>query len=396
MGETILVVDDSRSIRSIIVDTLREKGYDCREAADAAGALALLAAGEFSLVLSDIVMPGQSGEELLQEIHTWYSDTFVIMLTSVADTETAMRCIHLGAVDYLIKPFTIERLCVTVRNVLEQRRLFLEQRSHEVELERKVREQTEQIRQAIIEMALVTKEMEIARAIQSALIPQYFPYTDHLTFATLYRPAGHLGGDYYDIFSRGDGILDVVIADVAGHNVGSALIVAEIRGALQGQHATTSHGCSEMLAMLNEALYDDLTRAELFVSMFYLRFDERTGNICYASAGHNPQLLIRCDGTLEELDTEGMIIGVLPEVAFEEKSLAFATGDSLLFFTDGLVEAENVAGEQFGTERLAGALATAPWGNPGTTLRHLLGAMDEFLSGVPFKDDLSIVVATAR
>lgn len=395
MADRILVVDDSRAIRSVLVDTLRESGYDCSEAADASCALDLLAAGEFSLVISDIIMPGQNGEELLQEVRTRYRDTFVIMLTSISDTETAMRCIHLGAVDYLIKPFTPERLIVTVRNVLEQRRLFLVQRAHEEELEQKVREQTAQIRQAIHEMAMVTKEMEIARAIQSALIPQSFPSSEHLSFVTLYRPAGHLGGDYYDVFRRGDGILDVVIADVAGHNVGSALIVAEIRGALQGQHAAAQRSCAEMLALLNEALYEDLSRAELFVSMFYLRFDERAGSISFASAGHNPQLLIRGDGTLEELVADGMIIGVLPSVAFEEKRLPYTAGDRFCLFTDGLVEVENRNGEQFGPERLAFALASAPANDSCAILRHLLGVVEAFIDDMPFKDDLSLVVATA-
>lgn len=396
MNESILVVDDSRAVRSVIVDTLREIGYACSEAADAAAALDLLTADQFCLVISDIIMPGQSGEELLREIRSGYRDTFVIMLTSISDTETAMRCIHLGAVDYLIKPFSTERLCVTVRNALEQRRLFLEHRNHEEELERKVQEQTAQIRQAIHEMAMVTKEMEIATAIQSALIPRQFPSTGILDFAAIYRPAGHLGGDYYDLFSRGDGILDLVIADVAGHNVGSALIVAEIRGALQGQHTADQRGCAEMLSLLNEALYEDLSRAELFFSMFYLRFDERSMTISYASAGHNPQLLLRADGSMEELAGEGMIIGVLPEVAFEEKTVSFSTGDRILLFTDGLLEAENIEGELFGTARLAEAIAAAPEGEPAVILQYFLVELERFVSGSPLKDDLSVIVALAR
>lgn len=395
MGEKILVVDDSRAIRMVLVDTLRGDGYDCNASVDAITALEALEADEYSLVICDIIMPGRSGIDLLQDLREQYPDTFVIMLTSVSDTETAMRCIHLGAVDYLIKPFTTERLIVTVRNALEQRRLHLIQRAYEQELERKVREQTEQIKQAIQEMAMVTKEMEIARAIQSALIPQYFPSNAHLSFATLYRPTGHLGGDYYDVFSRGDGILDVVIADVAGHNVGSALIVAEIRGALQGQHTAAQRSCGEMLALLNEALYDDLSRAELFFSMFYLRYDVGSQRIQYASAGHNPQLLLRSSGDLEELSAEGMIIGVLPEVVFEEKSVPFRTGDRFFLFTDGLVEAENREGEQFGDQRTTAAIMSGPE-DSREGLDHLLGAMESFIKGMPLKDDLSIVVATAR
>jgi sigma-B regulation protein RsbU (phosphoserine phosphatase) len=358
--------------------------------------MALMEKFEFSLVISDIIMPGRSGLELLQEIRARFQDVFVIMLTSITDTETAMRCMHLGAVDYLIKPFSTDRLRVTVSNALKQRRLFLEQRAYEAELETKVKEQTEQIRVAMLEKALITKEMELARAIQAALIPQYFPCTERLAFAALYRPAGHLGGDYYDLFKRGDGITDVVIADVTGHSVGSALIVAEIRGALQGQPTASNKGCGEMIALINEALYDDLTRAELYVTMFYLRIDEKKMKVCYASAGHNPQMLLRSAGGVEELDAEGMIIGVVPKMVFEEKTTNISVGDRFFLFTDGMVESENREGEQFGAERLSSALHDARVDDSHEALRRVLGAMEQFTVGVPLKDDISLVVATVR
>ncbi|MBT0665487.1 SpoIIE family protein phosphatase [Geobacter pelophilus] len=396
MGDAILVVDDSRAIRVLLTETLREEGYECLEAKDADEALSIMETRDFSLVISDIVMPGRTGLELLKDLRTLYADTFVVMLTSVTDTETAMSCIHLGAVDYLIKPFSADRLLITVRNTLEQRRLFLEQRAHEQELERKVLEQTEQIRVALQEKAMVAKEMEIAGAIQSALIPHALPATGRLDFATLYRPAGHLGGDYFDLFKRGDGVIDLVIADVAGHNVGSALIVAEIRGALQGQPTAMHRGCGEMLAMLNEALYGDLTRAELFVSMFYLRFDENKLQLSYASAGHNSQLLRRKDGLTEELNADGMIIGVMPHVTFEEKMVSLDQGDRFLLFTDGLVEAENLHEEQFGSERLATAFADADFANCQEELGAILGAMERFVAGAPLKDDLTLLLVNIR
>ncbi len=396
MNDRILVVDDSRTIRAVLIDALNDEGYDCSEAVDVDGALVQLESCEFSLVISDIIMPGRSGLELLQAIRSRYKDIFVIMLTSVDNTETAMRCIHLGAVDYLVKPFSCERLSLTVRNALDQRRLYLEHRAYHEDLEQKVLQQTEQIRQAVLEKALVANEMELARAIQAALIPQYFPCTDRLAFASHYRPVGQLGGDYFDLFNRGDGILDVVIADVAGHNIGSALIAAEIRGALQGRSSASHLGCGEMLTLLNEALYDDLSRAGLFVSMFYLRFDERWKTLCYACAGHNPQLLLRAGSTVEELDAEGMIIGVLPKMDFEQKTLSFDKDDRLLLFTDGIVEAENLNAEQYGVGRLSNALMAAGAIDTQAALCKVLDDMERFIAGVPLRDDLSVVVATVR
>lgn len=396
MNKSILVVDDSRSMRGVIVKTLRDAGYSCCAAESVDQALKQLTVQQVSLVLCDIEMPGENGISLLNKVCSTLSDTFVVMLTGVTDPETVMECIHLGAKDYLMKPFTPERLLVTVNNALEQRRLFLEHRSYQQNLEQKVEEQTERIRVTMLEKAMLAKEMEIAKTIQSALIPQFIPSTNHVVFATHYRPAGILGGDYFDVFPRGDDILDVVIADVAGHNVGSALIVAEMRGAFQGLHSASCLACREMLELLNESLYDDLTRAGLFVSMFYLRLDERRMQASYSCAGHNPVLHIRANGTVNALDTEGMLIGVVPKMTFEEKSIPLAPGDRLVLYTDGIVEAENGAGEMFGLKRLASKLKESLSLDSGTTLQLLLTDLDDFTAGGHLKDDLSIVVATVR
>jgi len=396
MTDRILVVDDEEAIRSLLVDALSYEGYECAEADGVENALVRLTEQEYSLVISDIIMSGGTGLELLQRIRTSSPDTFVIMLSGVVDTETAIHCIHLGAVDYLVKPFSNERLSVTVRNALKQRRLLLSHRAYEEGLKQKVREQTEQIREALLENARVTKEMEIARAIQEALVPRHFPRCERLEFAAIYRPASFVGGDYYDFFLRGDGLLDAIIADVSGHNVGSALLVAEMRGALRRLHASGMISCSGILSLLNEALHDDLTRVGLLVSMFYLRFDERNLVLHYANAGHNRQLLLHGSGVVEELDAEGMILGVVPQVDFEEKAVGIAPGDRLLLFTDGISEAENAEGEQFGAHRLTAALEESRTDDSRQALAHIVDSMERFIQGTALRDDLAMVVTTVH
>ncbi|MBJ6724916.1 PP2C family protein-serine/threonine phosphatase [Geomesophilobacter sediminis] len=395
MNRNILVVDDSRAMREVIPRILREAGFECCAVEGVDQALEELERDSFGLVLCDIEMPGKNGIVLLKEIVSTMSDIFVVMLTGVTDPVVVMECMHLGAKDYVMKPFDAERLRVTVKNTLEQRQLFLEHRSYQLDLEQKVLEQTEQIRVNLEEKAMLAKEMEIAQEIQSALIPQFIPGTRRIHFATHYRPAGVLGGDYFDVFFRGDGIMDVVIADVAGHNVGSALIVAEIRGAFQA-HSAAGLGCAEMLALLNESLYDDLTRAGLFFSMFYLRLDERRMTASYSCAGHNPALYVHADGRVAALDTEGMIIGVVPKISFEERSLPLCPGDRLILYTDGSVEAENRAGRMYGLKRLARSFKEGLGEESGTALQRALADLNTFTEGVPLKDDLALVVATVR
>lgn len=396
MRANILVVDDSKLMRTILVGALLQAGYDCRSAEDADSALRELAACEFCLVLSDIEMPGRNGISLLREIRSTLPDTFVVMLTCVTNPETVMECIRLGATDYVMKPFTVERLLLTVRNVLAQRKLYLAHRSYQETLEQKVKEQTELIRVSMMEKALISKEMEIASAIHSALTPQFIPSTGHLSFAAHYLPAGPLGGDYFDIFTREDGVVDVVIADVAGHDIGSALIVAQMRGAFQVQAQASRVGCGEMLKLINESFHDDLANAGLFVSMLYLRLDERNMELSYACGGHNPALLFKGNGSRELLDADGMIIGVLRGVEFEERSLPLSSGDRLVLYTDGIVEAENMAGEMFGLERLSSCFGDQPEKEAGLLLKNALFSMQQFTAGVPFKDDRTVVVVTIK
>lgn len=380
----------------MVLGMLQDAGYDCISAEHADAASRELAIREFNLVLCDIEMPGTNGITLLREIRSTRPDTFVVMLTSVTDPETVMECIRLGANDYLMKPFSAERLLLTVRNVLDQRKLYLAHRSYQETLEEKVKEQTEQIRVSMLEKALISKEMEIAGIIHSALTPRFIPGTPRLSFAAHYLPAGPLGGDYFDIFSREDGILDVVIADVAGHSIGSALIVAQLRGALHVQPAAASLGCGEILKVVNDAFHDDLTDAGLFVSVLYVRIDERRMRLHYACAGHNPGILIRDNGPAALLDADGMIIGVLRDVEFEEKTLPLRAGDVLALYTDGIVEAENEAEEMFGLERLSASLAAQTAHEPSMLLDKVLLSLRKFTGGLPPKDDQTMVVVAVN
>ena len=152
MQTHILLVDDEEMIRTMQSASLSREGYACHTAGDADEAWQRLQERAIDLALIDINMPGRSGVQLLKELHDHYPDTAAIMVTAVENLDTAMHCMELGAEDYIVKPFSIERVLLSVRNALEKRRLLLENRAHQMHLELKIREQTEQLRttQAII------------------------------------------------------------------------------------------------------------------------------------------------------------------------------------------------------------------------------------------------------
>ncbi len=238
----------------------------------------------------------------------------------------------------------------------------------------------------------VLNEMEIAKQIQLSLLPANYPELKGVQFACCCVPATHVGGDYYDFFPRGESTVDVVIADVSGHSVGAALIMTETRSVLRAQIRLTS-SAGEILSELNELLHEDLSRAELFITMFYAKYDAARRLLMYANAGHNPPLLFRPgEMSFTELDAEGLILGIKREVAFEEKCISLQTGDLLLIYTDGIIEAQNEAGELFGVGRLSDILAANHEEPPGRIIDAVLKEVTVFSRSPVLQDDISMVL----
>jgi sigma-B regulation protein RsbU (phosphoserine phosphatase) len=258
------------------------------------------------------------------------------------------------------------------------------------EMEAKVQER-DQKEHALLENARVMRDLEIARQIQISLLPESVPELFGLEIAGRCISAAHVGGDYYDFFRRNEQTLDMLIADVSGHSVGAALIMVEARTLLRAQGNST-HSASAILNTLNSQLYDDLTRAELFISMFYAKYNSATGRLTYSNAGHNHPLIRRA-GALSciELDTEGLIIGVRPSVLFEERSIELLSGDVLLFYTDGLTEAYNLDGDMFGTERVCEHLGSVTHLSAKEIIDSFYNEIFEYTGSRTLKDDVSIV-----
>jgi sigma-B regulation protein RsbU (phosphoserine phosphatase) len=263
----------------------------------------------------------------------------------------------------------------------------------QIDTEMNARERERQEKeQAQLENARVAREMEIARQIQLSLLPAALPELSWVQFAARCVSAAQVGGDYYDFFRRGDNLVDIIIADVSGHSVGAALIMVEARSFLRAKvHSTGSAG--KMLATLNELLYEDLNSAELFITMFYVKYNSERQLLTYANAGHNRPFLFRPkDGFCTELDAEGLILGIKREVAFEEKSIQLQRGDMLLLYTDGIIEARNTSGEFFGADRLCAILGRVCNEHPEVVVEVILQEITDFIGSMAAEDDISMVV----
>ncbi len=239
----------------------------------------------------------------------------------------------------------------------------------------------------------IEKEMGIARRIQASLLPERPPAIPGAEVAGVCVPARNVGGDYYDAFALPDGRLGMLIADVSGHNVGAALMMAVSRAALRAV-IRENHSPRAVLAEVNSLLADDLARAELFVSVFYAVYDPATGDLLYANAGHNLPLLLRHGGDgIETLDAEGILLGVVDTFPFEERTVRLAPGDVLLIYTDGFTEAARGPGEEmFGERRLEDALRAVRDRPVAEIARDLLRAVEAFSTGADADDRTAVVM----
>jgi predicted ester cyclase len=195
----------------------------------------------------------------------------------------------------------------------------------------------------------IEQELRVARQIQQSLLPEATPELDGWKFATYYKPAREVGGDFYDFLELEDERLGLVVGDATGKGMPAALVMATTRGMLRAA-AQTLDSPGAVLARVNDALYPDVPSA-MFVTCFYAILDPKSGALSYANAGHDLPYLWH-DGDAEELRARGMPLGLMPEMSYEEKEAVLGEGNSVLFYSDGLVEAHDPNSEMFGFPRL--------------------------------------------
>ncbi|HZV82582.1 MAG TPA: SpoIIE family protein phosphatase [Geobacteraceae bacterium] len=245
---------------------------------------------------------------------------------------------------------------------------------------------------AHMENSRMLREMELARQIQLSLLPVAPPEIPGVTLAGFCLPATHVGGDYYYFAKRDNGIVDLAVADVSGHNIGAALMTAEARSVLRTQLATGS-SAGRILTAMNEILHEDLDRAELFITVFCASFDTSSRTLTYANAGHAPPLLFRHSApACQWLDADGLIMGVRGNVDFEEKQIRLQSGDVLILYTDGVTEADNGRGELFGIERLCNILHARHRESPQAIIDAIILNVAAFSGTIPMEDDVTMVV----
>jgi predicted ester cyclase len=216
----------------------------------------------------------------------------------------------------------------------------------------------QRVEQERIERERVEQELLVARTIQQASLPKEVPQLEGWQISPRYQPAREVGGDFYDFHFLSEGRLGVVVGDATGKGVPAALVMSTTCGMLQvAAHALDSSSPSEVLERVNETLVARIP-ANMFVTCFYAILEPKRGSLRYANAGHDlPYLHRRSGDDAEELRARGMPLGLMPGMSYEEGDVSLREGESVLFYSDGLVEAHDPKGEMFGFPRLRALVA---------------------------------------
>jgi sigma-B regulation protein RsbU (phosphoserine phosphatase) len=242
------------------------------------------------------------------------------------------------------------------------------------------------------------RDVEIAEEVQTRLFPRRDPEIPGLDCHGTCRPARGVAGDYYDFLTLGSGLTGIAVGDVAGKGLPAALLMASLQGSLRSLAPLSKDGpagATRLVGELNSQLHA-LTESNRFATFFWATYDERERALTWVNAGHNAPMLLRGSGDIERLPASGPPLGALPRAAYRPATTVLAAGDLLVVFTDGVIEAVDAAGQEFGDARLERLLRDHGSETVGELCDRIVAAVRAFEDGAPQNDDITLVVARAR
>ena len=382
LNARLLVADDNPDNRDVLIRRLRRLGYTRIESAeDGQQALEMNATAPFDLVLLDVMMPRKSGVEVLEILRAEgrLEATPVIMISAATELDTVVRCLELGAEDYLPKPFNPAVLKARLGSVLEKRLLRAEVRQH---LDR------------------VDRELADARRQQLNMVPDVFPCPTGGLPVEVYasmHPAREVGGDFYDCFEVDSRTLCVAVGDVAGKGMPAALFMARARSLLRSATLLLVRllgrvpAPDEIATVVNEELCKNNPQCN-FVTLFVGLLDTGTGTLRFLNAGHvRPYVLPHNAVPFQLVCPADVPLGFDPDFTFRAGTLTLAEGDSLVVVTDGVQDMTNVDDQMFGGPATLACLSNAADRRAAALVGNLADTIFAFGRDAEQSDDVTIL-----
>ena len=370
------MVDDEPDLEPLVLLRMRRKiragTYSFLFAQNGVEALEILAQNDdIDLVVTDINMPQMDGLTLLEQIPNVAGDDIrCIVASAYGDMKNIRTAMNRGAFDFVTKPVDFGDLQITIERTLRH---------------------LEEWREALSARDALTalqNELDLARSTQQSILPKTFPESpDYQVFANM-EPARNVGGDFYDVIRLEDERVGLAIADVSDKGVPAALFMMSSRTLLKGA-AIGSIDPGKAIREVNELLYDE-NESLMFVTVLYSIYDPASGILTYSNGGHDAPMLVRSDGTTTLLPlTGGVALGIAPDQKFQSRTVQLEPGDTVVFYTDGVTEAMNGDGEQFGVQRMSDVFAASPPKNSEQAAQAMFDAVKVFVGDTPQSDDIT-------
>ena len=373
----ILVVDDEPDLQPLMLQRMRRDirsgHYEFTFAGNGVEALERLNEDDsIDMVLSDINMPQMDGLTLLSQIPAVHPNIRSVIISAYGDMKNIRTAMNRGAFDFVTKPLDFDDLRLTIDRTLRhltEWRAALSSRDKLVALQ---------------------NELDVASRMQQSILPTQFPQGSEFQMFGNMEPARNVGGDFFDVMHLDNGKIGIGIADVSGKGVPAALFMMSTRTLLKGA-AIGSRGPGEVLREVNDLLHED-NEAFMFVTVLYAVYNPETREFTYASGGHDAPLVVHADGSSTLLPlTEGVALGVAPDIHFLQNTVALAPGDTVVLYTDGVTEAMNGTNEQFGVEGMREVFAAAPPTDAHDANGAVFDAVHTFAGDTPQSDDITCI-----
>ena len=370
---TLLIVDDERSNLQKLRRTFF-RDFRILEALSGSEALDLLRNHRVDVIITDQRMPETTGVDVLRESLDLQPEAIRIILTGYTEVDYLMDAINQGQVHrYITKPWEPFTLKQTVMQDLEL-----------LELKRENR--------------VLQEQMRIARQVQSRLFPQVLPDIDTLDYSGICRPAGEVGGDYYDFLRLSEDHYYIAVGDISGKGISAALLMASLQALLRSHVTQGQDDLSGMITEVNRLLCA-MTEENRFATLFCSVYEDASRQLTYVNAGHNPPLLFSNGApgvkAVRRLPANDSILGMFRAATYSCSQLEFSPGDTLLVYTDGITEAQNPQGEQFGEERVKACIQEHLACHPEPLRDRLLEEVKRFTDTAAVTDDQTVVVLRA-
>lgn len=395
----VLVVDDSRAQRRVLVATLTRLGFDVIEAESGEEALLILGSTHIDLVLSDWMMPGMTGLELCRQFRKMPRDQYgyFILLTSKNEKGAVARGLDIGADDFLTKPISPDEL-----------RARISAGDRILRMERELNEKNRLVIATLDEISTLydalDRDLVEARKMQMSLVKDKLRDFGQSQVSLLLKPSGHVGGDLVGCFDGGNGTVAIYAIDVSGHGIASALLTARIAGYLTDGtparnvafEAVPGQGFrmrppDQVAQTLNELMVSEL-KSDLYFTMTLAYVDQGTGDVQIAQCGHPNPAVIASDGAVRFHGTGGLPIGLVTDATYETHRFKIAPGERLVLYSDGFTECRDAADEELEEGGLAQLLTKNAGLRGGEFFEALTWDLDRFADGQAMPDDISSVV----